>query len=125
MESVPEINFNLNWSGSDLDLHIFDSEGRHIGMNYTTGKVDLQIAGSTYISDSNSEQIKIPNPTNKVYQVKIYGKQVNEGKEPFSITILKAQLEQPSLTTALNNRKINSSASDLAVNITHFSKRVP
>ncbi len=40
--------FVLGYRGSDLDLHLYDAQGRHVGMNYETGSVDLEIPGAEY-----------------------------------------------------------------------------
>jgi len=50
--SVPlgasELLIALNYAGSDLDLHLYDSQDRHVGINYQTGEVETQIPGASY-----------------------------------------------------------------------------
>lgn len=45
--SVMELNLTL----PDYDLHAFAADGRHVGMNYTTGVYENQIAGATASGD--------------------------------------------------------------------------
>jgi hypothetical protein len=39
---------DLSYLGSDFDLHLYDSDGRHVGVDYQTGQVDQEIPGVTY-----------------------------------------------------------------------------
>lgn len=51
----------LNYPGSDFDLHIWDSQGRHVGIDYVTGEVELGIPGATYSGpDSKPEIVRLP-----------------------------------------------------------------
>ena len=38
------------WVGSPVELHVYDGQGRHVGVN-TTGAIDLEIPDSTYETD--------------------------------------------------------------------------
>lgn len=40
--------FSLTYGGSDLDLHIYDEYGNHVGLNYFTGEIENQIQGAIY-----------------------------------------------------------------------------
>lgn len=79
----------LNYAGSDLDLHLYDSHGRHVGLNYETNKIDLQIPNARYGGPNvTREWIIISNLTSpenfivKVIGVKVYG------ETSFSVTYL-------------------------------------
>lgn len=38
----------LDYAGSEINLHIYDSNGHHLGLNYLTGMVDADIPGARY-----------------------------------------------------------------------------
>lgn len=50
--SVPagtsDLFISLDYVGSDLDLHLYDSQGRHVGVSYQSGNIELQIPGASY-----------------------------------------------------------------------------
>lgn len=51
----------LAYPGSDFDLHVYDNQGRHVGMNYSQGTVEVNIPGSYYSGPSSCpETIRIP-----------------------------------------------------------------
>jgi len=64
-------------AGSPVDLHVWDPLGRHVGMNYATGKVEIEIPDATFRSDGIQE-IVIPNPLDGEYIVKIIGREKGE-----------------------------------------------
>lgn len=66
--------------GSDLDLHLYDSYGRHTGMNYQTGRVENQIPGVVYSGMSAwPEWLMITAPTTEIYQVQVVGNDISMG----------------------------------------------
>jgi hypothetical protein len=44
----------LLYKGSQMDLHLYDSQSRHLGVNYVTGAVENNIPGSTYGGKASS-----------------------------------------------------------------------
>lgn len=38
----------------DIDLHLYDANGNHVGVNYSTGQIDNQIPGALYSGDRKS-----------------------------------------------------------------------
>jgi len=55
--------FTLWWPGSDLNLHVFDESGNHVGFNDTTQLVELEIPGASYSgTDSYPEVVSLPDP---------------------------------------------------------------
>lgn len=58
--------------GSDYDLHLYDSSGNHVGMNYSTGEIENQIPDVSY-SGPNAwpEWMIVENPGGDAYQVKV------------------------------------------------------
>jgi len=39
--------FGMSYGGSDLDLHLYDQQGNHVGRNYQTGEYENEIAGAS------------------------------------------------------------------------------
>ena len=70
------MSFSGSWINSHLhsnaDLHIYDPLGRHIGKNYITGNIDIEIPGATYISN-DSQDIMIPELTVGTYRIVLVG----------------------------------------------------
>ena len=57
---------------SNADLHVYDPVGRHIGMDYDTGEIEVQIPNATYTS--NGEQnITIPGLETGNYRIVLVG----------------------------------------------------
>ena len=79
--------FTLGYAGSDLDLHIYDGAGRHVGFNYESGTVDLEIPGAGY-SGTNSfpETITVPIVDSSNFQVQVVAVDTN-GPEDFFVLL--------------------------------------
>jgi len=46
----------MDYGGSDLDLHLYDNSGQHVGRNYDTGEIEREITSVTYSGpDSGTE----------------------------------------------------------------------
>jgi len=87
----------LDFPCSDLDLHIYDSYGNHVGLNYSTGLVDLEIPGALYNGPtSNPEIIRLPNPTGQTYSAKVVAIETHS-KEPFAVTLSNVPLKDTQL----------------------------
>jgi len=57
---------------SNADLHVYDPLGRHVGMNYETGEIEIQIPNATYTS--NGEQnITVPHLEAGNYRIVLVG----------------------------------------------------
>ena len=42
---------------SNADLHVYDPDGRHVGKNYVTGEIEVEIPGATFEEDAQGRQI--------------------------------------------------------------------
>jgi len=84
--------------GSDFDLHLYDADGNHVGVNYGTGQIENQIAGVRY-SGANvwPEWIAISNPGSGNYQVKVVAQNSATGSG-YNLS----KLEVPSLAAILD-----------------------
>jgi len=61
---------------SPADLHVYDPEGRHVGINYDTGVVEIEIPGATYSGPETEPQvINISNPIAGTYTIRLVGRE--------------------------------------------------
>ena len=58
---------------SPVDLHIYDPLGRHVGKNYDTQSIEIQIPNATYHRGRDGELVTIPNPMKGEYRIEIVG----------------------------------------------------
>jgi len=79
------LSINLKCRG--IDLHVYDPLGRHIGMNYETGEVEIEIPNAEYSGpDACPEWVRVRNPTPGLWRVEVYGREV-VGREPFTLRV--------------------------------------
>ena len=57
---------------SNADLHVYDPLGRHVGKNYDTGGIDLEIPNATYTSN-DAQNITIPGLETGNYRIVLVG----------------------------------------------------
>jgi len=57
---------------SNADLHVYDPLGRHVGKNYDTGGIDLEIPNATYTSNA-VQNITIPGLETGNYRIVLVG----------------------------------------------------
>jgi len=78
-------DITLFFPGSDLDLHVYDSYGNHVGVNYATGQVEIEIPGAIYNgSTNNPEIIRLPHSGGQTYTVRVVAIQTTN-KESFEV----------------------------------------
>jgi hypothetical protein len=68
--------FILNPESDALDLHVYDFAGNHVGINYDTGEIDLEIPGATYQGGGETgiqEYIVLSDSGGQEYTLKITG----------------------------------------------------
>jgi len=87
--------------GSDYDLHLYDSSGNHVGVNYGTGEVENQIAGVSYSGPTTwPEWMIVENPSGDAYLVKVVVQNSAAGKgydlSKLETPLLPAILDTPS-----------------------------
>ena len=71
-EESYRVSFDLHYAGSDLDLHLYDAQDRHVGINYQTGEVENEIPNATYSGPSSpAEWIEVIRPGRKNFTIKI------------------------------------------------------
>jgi len=68
-----------------VDIHLYDSLGRHVGKNYETGEVEIQIPSATYSILPEGQSIHVNTPAIGDYQMKLVAR--GEGNFTFFATI--------------------------------------
>jgi len=56
-----------------VDIHVYDPYGRHIGKDYETGEIEIQIPNATYIVLPEGQFIQINTPIIGQYEIKLVG----------------------------------------------------
>lgn len=83
--------FSLDYDKFDCDLHIYDQNGNHVGINYTTGEVENQISGASYSGDDNGqdkqEYTTISDPSGEQYEVQVVSEEVGTVTQDVDSTI--------------------------------------
>lgn len=85
------ITFFMEYPGSEINLHVYDKNGRHVGINYEEGRTDLDIPNATYYKSHGYELIRVPAEYGP-YEVKVVGVDII-GQESVSVTAI----EEPEL----------------------------
>ena len=97
-----------NEYGGDIDLHLNDPYGRHVGLNYTTGSIDYEILGVTYSGPGiYPEWMTVRNENLTDYSISTFAMMAPESVN-FSVDILTLKALD---TMIVSPRKINSSIS--------------
>lgn len=81
----------LSFPGSDLDLHVYDDTGRHVGVDYMTRQVEVGIPGATYSGPTSIPEIIALPPGGRNYRVVVVANSTDPVGEAFSVSI--AELE--------------------------------
>ncbi len=72
-DSTYEADFYVSFVGGDVDLHIYDEAGNHVGIDYETGEVDLEIPDAAYWGgEGNVEWITVLSPGDQMFEVQIW-----------------------------------------------------
>ena len=87
----------------DLDLHVFDSEGRHVGVNYTSNEVEIGIPGAFYSGDliNGTEWIILP-PNVTDYYVVVDARDAHFPTEEYQLNITTWTPDNETLQTSQN-----------------------
>ena len=73
-ELTPWVDLELAFVlASHADLHVYDPEDRHVGMNYATQSLDLQIPGATFQLIGGRQVVNLPQLVAGSYRVELVG----------------------------------------------------
>jgi hypothetical protein len=85
-ESVQRTEFTLFQQGSDLDLHLCDAMGNHVGLNYDTGEVEIGIPGAHYSgSTTDPEWITVEQSGGRSYTTEVVAVEVEQAAESYQV----------------------------------------
>lgn len=80
----------LSYGGSNLDLHVYDSAGNHVGLNYNTMTPEVEIPGASFSGTNTLPEIvriKVANPSAS-YTVRIVGRSTPPGGDPYALLVV-------------------------------------
>jgi len=90
-ENTRTIIYDLMYPGSDLDLHLYDESGNHVGINYDTGQIEVKIPDATYSGPdfglTTVEWIRISNITHENYVIEVVAMDTGRCGEDYSIAV--------------------------------------
>ena len=95
-----------------LYLHVYDAQGRHIGLNYKTNKVEIQIPNSEYYDDFNGTMAIVIPPNITDFRVQVdakYARQENESYELTVLAIKNLEIKNQTSTTAIIQKGMTQS----------------
>jgi hypothetical protein len=67
---LDELKFTL---ASGADLHVYDATDRHVGLNYETGELEIQISGATFVWSGDTQIVTVPDPMAGNYTTRLVG----------------------------------------------------
>jgi hypothetical protein len=92
--------FILWYRGSRINLHLYDSEGRHVGVDYYSGKIENEIPNSQYSgADAIPEWIYVSDSAKKIFTLNVVGVNLPQ-PENFTLTATEIPV-LPALLTQL------------------------
>lgn len=115
---VPTVVKRLSWITfilrSSADLHIYDSQGRHVGKNYLTGGVDLEIPNAYYSYDGY-ENITIRDMEPGRYRIVLVGSRSGD----YNLTVIvggdKGVLYQESVQGTISKGEIHEGSLEISM----------
>ena len=69
-----------------LYLHVYDAQGNHVGLNYTTNQTELEIPGAFYFDDMNGT-ITIALPSTETMKVVVDAIHAEDPIETYNVTV--------------------------------------
>jgi squalene-hopene/tetraprenyl-beta-curcumene cyclase len=131
VRQIPAEIKSLSWLTiilrSNADLHVYDPLGRHVGRNYETGKMEIQIPNATYIYDE-FQSIKVPELESGNYRIVLVG--TGNGSYTLNVTggVGNTTVSKYSYTGSITKGEVHDSIVDVAM-ITwltiHVEKPIP
>jgi len=101
--NIKELSIILSYTGSRVDLHLYDEMNRHVGYNYQTGEVEVEIPGAIISGINDTIQvIHLVNLTSHKFTVQIVGVEAADNPR-FSVFISELLKCSPRIMLIPNN----------------------
>jgi rhamnogalacturonyl hydrolase YesR len=98
LPTISGIVIQLNEKAKHLYLHVYDNQGRHVGLNYETGQVETEIPDSYYFDNKNGT-IAIVLPINLTnFRVEVDGRYAMETTEKYNLTTVVLSADRANYT---------------------------
>jgi parallel beta-helix repeat protein len=98
LPTISGIVIQLNEKAKHLYLHVYDNQGRHVGLNYETGRVETEIPDSYYFDNKNGT-IAIVLPLNLTdFRVEVDGRYAMETTEKYNLTTVVLSADRANYT---------------------------
>ncbi len=113
--TTQKVRFDLHVSaGSNFDLHLYDSLGRHTGFMYNTRQVETNIPGSAYSGNMTSPQwISVNQSSPQTYRIVVVAINVDGGNSYYVTSIETPQL--PALLDVTPSIFLNAEVSNYSI----------
>jgi len=73
-EDNPRVLDKLKFTlASGADLHVYDPADRHVGLNYETGELEIQIPSATFVWAGDTQIVTVPDPMAGNYTTHLVG----------------------------------------------------
>jgi len=99
-----------------LYLHVYDDQGHHVGLNYDTNIVDLDVAGSEYDDYNGTIAVHLP-PDVKSFRYVVDASSAEEKIESYSITVKELHNETVTMTTTTSDTIAQGETEEYAVQV--------
>jgi hypothetical protein len=69
-----------------VNIHIYDSMNRHVGRNYETGEIEIEIPNTVFEQFADGEYVSIKTPMQEDYQIELFG--TDDGNYTFIMNVV-------------------------------------
>ncbi len=113
------IYLTLKYAGSDLDMHLYDRFGNHLGIDYVTGKFQNQISGAKHSGHlATIERIFLPSAARAPFDIEVVGLDT-DGELPFVVVASDLTYQQKPVINC-SSPSLNRSVQDELKRTTYY-----
>jgi len=109
-EDSTQSETSVTYGGSDLDLHLYDAAGNHVGVDYQSGEYEMGIPGAESTGPdggSGFERIRVEDPT-ATYAGEVVAVQTPDVGSGFSMTTVQSPQLSPSPATSATDLSLSA-----------------
>lgn len=109
-------SFSLTYGGSDLDLHVYDDDGNHVGRNYETGQYETEIptASSSGPDEGTGYESVQVSESSGTYQAEVIAVSTPASGSGFTLTNSKSASLPPSMDVRQSDIDISAEPGETA-----------